>query len=256
MKTQKLEQKARKQKDLVDFGFSDVTPGQKTSLVQEVFTQVAEKYDIMNDVMSFGLHRSWKNKIITELRPQQDDNLLDLAGGTGDIATLFLKSGGGMVTVCDLNQEMLNTGQEKAKGAAYAKKMQWVCANAEDMPFADYSFDYCTISFGIRNVTDKMAALKEIKRVLKPGGKFICLEFSHINNDNLAKLYDWYMFNIIPKLGKLVASNETAYQYLVESIKKFPKAPMFANMMTEAGFNNVSYSKFTFGIVAMHVGYS
>jgi demethylmenaquinone methyltransferase/2-methoxy-6-polyprenyl-1,4-benzoquinol methylase len=256
MKNQSVKQESPPQKELVDFGFSDVPLEQKTPLVQEIFTQVAEKYDIMNDIMSFGLHRSWKNEIITELRPQQDDNLLDLAGGTGDIATLFLKAGGGAVTVCDLNQEMLNAGQAKAKGTGYTKKIQWVCANAEKLPFADYSFDYCTISFGIRNVTDKMAALREIKRVLKPGGKFVCLEFSHINNDGLAKLYDWYMFNIIPKLGKLVASNETAYQYLVESIKKFPKAPKFASMMNETGFDSVNYKKFTFGIVAMHVGYS
>lgn len=243
------------EEEKVDFGYTQVSPTQKTHLVQQVFSQVANNYDLMNNIMSFGLHHLWKDKVIAELRPRPDDILLDVAGGTADIATRFLKAGGGKVIVSDLNQEMLQHGQAKAATQIYRNQMQWVCANAEALPFADNSFDYYTISFGIRNVTNKLAALQEANRVLKPGGKFICLEFSHVDNNLINKLYDWYAFTVIPQLGKTMANNKAAYQYLSESIKQFPSAGHFAAMMEEAGLQNVTYQKFTFGVVAIHIGY-
>jgi demethylmenaquinone methyltransferase / 2-methoxy-6-polyprenyl-1,4-benzoquinol methylase len=237
--------------DKIDFGFKKVAKDRKQKLVQNVFSSVASKYDIMNDFMSFGLHRLWKKTLINELSPSFNEILLDLAGGTGDIANGFLKAGGGSTVVADLNRKMLDVGKKNLPDA----RIEWVHANAEDLPFADNVFDYCTISFGIRNVTDIDKALREAHRVLKYTGKFVCLEFSNVTNASLAKLYDRYSLNIIPYIGEKITGDREAYRYLVESIRKFPKATQFANMMKNAGFKNVEFIKLTCGIVALHIGY-
>lgn len=233
------------------FGFQEVSAAEKEGLVQNVFSNVAKNYDLMNDMMSLGWHRIWKHDLINEISPSQHENLLDVAGGTGDIASRFLKAGGGHATVVDLNNQMLVEGQKKFPHA----KISWVHANAENLPFPDNSFDYYTISFGIRNVTNIEQALKEAYRVLKPTGKFMCLEFSNVNNSVVAKLYDWYSLNIIPIIGEKIAQDREAYQYLVESIRKFPKAAKFASMVKAAGFTNVEFKKLTFGVVALHIGF-
>ncbi|MCE2992256.1 MAG: bifunctional demethylmenaquinone methyltransferase/2-methoxy-6-polyprenyl-1,4-benzoquinol methylase UbiE [Candidatus Jidaibacter sp.] len=235
----------------VSFGFKDVEESQKESLVQGVFSSVAGQYDLMNNLMSFGLHKSWKSHLISEIAPSAEDTLLDVAGGTGDVAHAFLQAGGGKATVADLNKEMLKAGKAKFPDS----KLSWVHANAEYLPFPDNSFDYYTISFGIRNVTNIEKALAEAFRVLKPMGKFLCLEFSQVNTPIISQIYDLYSFNIIPKIGKFVAKDEDAYRYLVESIKKFEPAPRFAKLIEKVGFQNVHYTKLTFGVVAIHVGY-
>ena len=240
----------------VNFGFEIVKESQKQQKVQKVFSEVATRYDLMNDLMSFGLHRIWKNKLIKELKPVENDFLLDLAGGTGDVALNFLQSGGGKAIICDLNNEMLAYGQKKRLNKGFFNlSLETVCANAEELPFIDNTFDYCTIAFGIRNFTNIPRALKEIKRVLKPGGQFLCLEFSQVHNEILKKLYEFYSFNIIPKIGKIVAKSEDHYRYLVESIKLFPKAQKFADIIEGAGFEFVRFSKLTFGITAIHTAY-
>lgn len=233
------------------FGFKEVEASQKEPLVQEVFSSVASKYDIMNDLMSFGLHKGWKRDLISEISPSEGETLLDVAGGTGDVAHRFLQAGGGSAVVADLNKEMLKAGKAKLSDP----RLSWVHANAEELPFEDNSFDYYTISFGIRNVTNIDKALAEAHRVLKPMGKFLCLEFSQVNTPVLSKLYDLYSFNIIPKIGKMVTGDEDAYRYLVESIKNFEPASRFAKLIERAGFENVGYTKLTFGVVAIHVGY-
>lgn len=240
----------------VNFGFQIVNESQKQKRVQQVFSEVAARYDLMNDLMSFGLHRIWKGKLIKELKPTKNDFLLDLAGGTGDIALSFLQNGGGRAVICDLNNEMLTYGQRKRLNKGfYNLPLEVVCANAEELPFADHTFDSCTIAFGIRNFTNIPKALKEVKRILKPGGIFLCLEFSQVNNEILKKLYEFYSFNIIPKIGKVVAKSEDHYRYLAESIKLFPKAQKFADMIEESGLEFVTFSKLTFGIIAIHTAY-
>lgn len=233
------------------FGFKTVDVAQKESLVQGVFTEVAGNYDLMNDLMSFGLHHLWKERLIQELSPASHEHLLDVAGGTGDVAKLYLSHGGGQATVCDLNQEMLNQGRSKNA----ALPIEWIHGNAEKLPFVDESFDHYTISFGIRNVTNIDAALKEAFRVLKLGGKFSCLELSNVSNPLLSKIYDLYSFKVIPWVGERVAGSRDSYQYLVESIRKFPKAEQFKTMIERAGFSNVRYCKLTFGVVAIHIAY-
>ncbi|MCE3232953.1 MAG: bifunctional demethylmenaquinone methyltransferase/2-methoxy-6-polyprenyl,4-benzoquinol methylase, partial [Rickettsiaceae bacterium] len=205
------------------FGFKEVDKEEKESLVKGVFSSVASKYDIMNDVMSFGVHRIWKDKFISMLAPKDGSRLLDVAGGTGDIAFRFLKScKGGGVTVCDINPNMLEEGRKNAIDKNRLNGLEWLCGNAEKLPLPNSSYDYYTIAFGIRNVTDIPAALKEAHRVLKPGGRFMCLEFSKVENSLMANLYDFYSFKVIPQMGKLVANDSESYQYLVESIRKFP----------------------------------
>ncbi len=233
------------------FGFKDVDAAQKEPLVQGVFSSVASKYDLMNDLMSFGLHKAWKRTLINEISPCREDILLDVAGGTGDVAHRFLQAGGGSAVVADLNKEMLAAGKAKLSDS----RLSWVHTNAEQLPFEDESFDYYTISFGIRNVTNIDKALSEAFRVLKPMGKFLCLEFSQVNTPVLSKIYDTYSFNVIPKIGKVIAGDEDAYRYLVESIKNFEPAPRFAKLIERAGFQNVNYMKLTFGVVAIHFGY-
>jgi demethylmenaquinone methyltransferase / 2-methoxy-6-polyprenyl-1,4-benzoquinol methylase len=238
-------------KNKTHFGFKDVGIEEKEPLVQKVFSTVANKYDIMNDFMSLGLHRWWKAELAKELNPAEHEILLDVAGGTGDIGNLYLSQGGKEVVVSDLNKEMLEQGKLKHPDP----RISWIHANAEKLPFSDNSFDYFTISFGIRNVTNIDKALSEAFRVLKKGGKFICLEFSDVENKFIKAFYDLYSFKVIPKIGQRVANSPDSYQYLVESIRKFPKATLFRNMIEKAGFSQVEYRKLSFGIVAIHTGF-
>lgn len=239
------------------FGFADVSLDEKTDLVTSVFRRVAKSYDVMNDLMSLGIHRYWKNELISMLRPRPGMQLLDMAGGTGDVAFRFLEACQGFaptsaVTVCDRNDKMLFEGKRKAINKGILENITWVCGDATDVPFADDSFDAYTISFGLRNVTEIEKALKEARRVLKPGGQFFCLEFSKVTSQPLEKIYEFYSFQVIPKLGALVANDKEAYQYLVESIARFPDQQTLAHMMVAAGFKQVAWRDMNQGIVALH----
>lgn len=251
------EDSATEIKKTTHFGFKTVEISQKEKLVEGVFSSVANKYDIMNDIMSFGLHRLWKRALMRELKPCIGNELLDVASGTLDIAKQFILNGGSHAVAVDINQHMLDKGLAKLKKENFNKKSQLelVCCNAEELPFEDDKFDYYTISFGIRNVTYIDKALKEAYRILKPGGKLICLEFSNVESHLISQINNFYLFNIIPKIGKIVANDEESYQYLSESIKRFPKAHVFERMIQNAGFENTRYTKMTFGVVAIHVGY-
>jgi len=235
-----------------DFGFESIPWEEKTSRVRGVFNSVAGRYDVMNDLMSGGMHRLWKAAFITWLRPRAEMHLLDLAGGTGDIAFRFLASGGGRVTVTDINQEMLFVGKSRARGRRIDSNIEWLCADGESLPIPDASVDVVTCAFGIRNMTDKPRALAEMCRVLKPGGRFLCLEFSRLALPGLEGLYDKYSFQVVPSLGRLVADDEESYRYLAESIRTFPDQDTFANMIASAGLDNVSYRNLSGGIAAMH----
>jgi ubiquinone/menaquinone biosynthesis methyltransferase len=238
------------------FGFTPVEEQLKQAMVQSVFSQVAFRYDIMNDLMSAGLHHGWKERLLDKLRPNANMHLLDVAGGTGDIAFRYLKRGGGQVMVCDLNQEMLDVGMERCIDFNFASnRISWQCGNAESLPFEDCQFDAYTISFGIRNVTHIDSASREAWRCLKWGGRFLCLEFSMPENDILKKIYDAYSFNIIPRIGKLVTGDKASYDYLVESIRQFPAPDAFASMIKEAGFANVTHESLNAGIVHIHSGW-
>ncbi len=242
-----------------NFGYRKVELEEKESLVKDIFSNVADKYDLMNNLMSFGIHHLWKDKLIQEVF-DFNSNILDVAGGTGDIAFRLYKKGMSVnitpnIIVADINPEMLQLCKNKAIDTNILSGINFVECNAENLPFDDESFDYYTISFGIRNITNIDVALKEAHRVLKPLGKFICLEFSKIDNSIIQKLYDTYSFNIVPTIGKIVASNEKAYKYLVESIDLFPDQEIFKSMIEDAGFKNVKYHNLTFGISAIHKGY-
>ncbi len=242
------------------FGFQDVDETEKQGRVNEVFSKVAARYDLMNDLMSGGLHRAWKDAMINALAPpktSREFNLLDVAGGTGDIALRFLKAGGSgcRVTVCDINEEMIAEGRKRAGVEGTVQKSRFMIGNAEKLPFADASFDAYTIAFGIRNVTHIDAALSEAFRVLKPGGHFLCLEFSHVDVPGLDTLYNAYSFTAIPAIGKVVTGDGHPYRYLVESIRKFPEQDTFKRMIADAGFSNVKYRNMTGGVVAMHSGW-
>ncbi len=237
-----------------DFGFKEVNAEDKESLVGNVFSSVADKYDLMNDVMSFGIHRLWKARMLEELSPNK--SLLDMASGTGDIAKAYYqKSSNAKITSCDINFNMLSNGRKKLIDNNIYKDIEFACTNAEILPFKDISFDYYTIAFGIRNVTDKAKALKEAWRVLKPGGKFICLEFARVENPILAKIYDFYSMNIIPEFGHIIAQDKDSYKYLVESIRTFPSQQEFTKMMSDAGFKLCKYENLTSGVVALYTGY-
>ncbi|GIM02789.1 hypothetical protein Vretimale_7638, partial [Volvox reticuliferus] len=308
----------------IDFGFRQVPRDAKAGMVGQVFSSVASSYDIMNDLMSGGLHRLWKDRLVESLRPFPGQEHLDVAGGTGDVAFRVLRAiraaeieeriaaaaggrtsssgrrppspsttpdinttnsnatstsssgssvGGrtaagssialrplipGRVVVCDINPDMLRVGQQKAAASsdlAAESGLSFVEGNAEGLPFPDDSFDSYTIAFGIRNVTDRRAALREALRVLKPGGRFMCLEFSQVTQPGLRELYDMYSFTVIPRIGGLVANDSASYQYLVESIRKFPDQETFARMVEEAGFRAVTYESLTAGVVAIHSGF-
>lgn len=239
------------------FGYKEVEENQKETLVQGVFSSVAKKYDIMNDIMSFGMHRLWKARLIKTLFPYHNKELLDVAGGTGDVSIKFIEAGGQKATVCDLNLNMLQEGQRRVKGTSHIaeKQFSWLHCNAEALEVKDESYDYCVISFGVRNFTNIPKGLTECYRILKPGGKFVCLEFSNVNDGLLKSIYDFYSFNVIPKIGQIVAQDSESYQYLVESIRKFPTSEQFALMLEKAGFDQVSFVKMSQGIVALHTGY-
>ena len=238
------------------FGFTDVPEDQKAGMVHGVFTNVASKYDIMNDVMSVGIHRIWKDAMMDWLAPRPGQRLLDVAGGTGDVSFRFLKRAGqAQAVVLDMTESMLVEGRKRAEASSLADSLDWVVGDAMALPFEDNSFDVYTISFGIRNVTRIADALSEAYRVLRPGGRLMVLEFSQLPNPMMQKAYDLYSFNVIPKMGKMIAGDSESYQYLVESIRKFPDQETFAGMIRAAGFENVSYRNMTLGVAALHSGW-
>ncbi len=238
------------------FGFRAVAEREKAGLVHGVFTSVASRYDIMNDAMSLGIHRLWKDAMMDWLAPRPGQKLLDVAGGTGDIAFRFLKRARqAHATVLDLTESMLRAGEQRAEAAQMADSLDWIVGDAMALPLADNSFDAYTISFGIRNVTRIHGALTEAFRVLRPGGRLMVLEFSHVPNELMRKIYDLYSFNMIPRLGQLIARDRDSYQYLVESIRRFPDQETFAGMIRGAGFENVKYRSLTMGIAALHSGW-
>ena len=241
-----------------DFGYRRVPLSDKQGLVDDVFHSVARRYDLMNDLMSGGLHRAWKEALVTAVNPpkgRQPFALLDLAGGTGDVAFRVADRGGKgtRVTVADINAEMLKVGRERAEKAHLP--IEFIEANAEALPFPDKSFDAVTIAFGIRNVPQIDVALGEIHRVLKIGGHFLCLEFSSVDVPGLDRLYELYSFKVIPAIGRAVTGDAEAYRYLVESIRKFPKPAKFADMIRTAGLRRVSFERLTGGVVALHSGW-
>jgi demethylmenaquinone methyltransferase/2-methoxy-6-polyprenyl-1,4-benzoquinol methylase len=238
------------------FGFQTVDEGQKAGMVHGVFTRVASKYDVMNDLMSGGVHRLWKDGMMDWLAPRPGQRLLDVAGGTGDVAFRFLKRApGATATVLDMTESMLIEGRKRAEAGNMADRLDWIVGDAMALPFADATFDVYTISFGIRNVTRIPDALAEAHRVLKTGGRLMVLEFSQIPNDGLQWLYDRYSFNVIPVMGQIVAGDRDSYQYLVESIRKFPDQESFAAMIRTAGFEQVKYRNLTMGVAALHSGW-
>ena len=242
-----------------DFGARKVPLEDKQALVDDVFHSVARRYDLMNDLMSFGLHRAWKEALVTAVAPPRNlpFALLDVAGGTGDIAFRVIARGGPAThaTVCDINPDMLEVGRERAAARALGDSVTFMEGNAEALPFAERSFDAVTIAFGIRNVPRIEQALVEAHRVLKIGGRFHCLEFSAVDVPGLDRLYDFYSFNVIPTLGRIVAGDVESYRYLVESIRRFPSPQNFAAMMRAAGFARVSFQTMSGGIVALHSGW-
>ena len=240
-----------------NFGFKKVSKEEKPKLVNKVFDNVAFRYDLMNDLMSAGLHRLWKDSFIYWLAPRKDTHLLDVAGGTGDIAFRFSKKtkNQAKVTILDRNENMLNEGKRRLNVGQIAPDLEWVCGDAMNLPFKNEIFDYYTISFGIRNVLDLKKCLSEALRVLKPGGRIMILEFSKVENETLNKIYDAFSFNVVPRLGKLIANDAESYQYLIESIRKFPSQEKLASLVSEAGFRLVKYRNLTQGVVAMHSGW-
>jgi demethylmenaquinone methyltransferase/2-methoxy-6-polyprenyl-1,4-benzoquinol methylase len=247
-------------RDETHFGHRTIPLSEKQGLVDDVFHSVARRYDLMNDLMSGGLHRPWKDALVTAVNPPKSDRdfrLLDLAGGTGDVAFRVVAAGGPgtEVAVCDINAEMLAVGRERAAKQGFDHAVTFEQGNAEELPYPDRSFDCVTIAFGIRNVPRIEKALEEAYRVLRIGGRFLCLEFSAVDVPGLDALYELYSFRVIPRVGQAVTGDREAYQYLVESIRKFPKPRIFARMIEDAGFRRVSFTPMTGGIVALHSGW-
>ena len=249
-----------RQDDTTHFGFRDVPLDHKQGMVNDVFHSVARRYDLMNDLMSAGMHRVWKDVMVTALDPPRSERafaLLDVAGGTGDIAFRAAKAAGTgfAATVCDINAEMLSVGRARAATALLDDRVTFVEGNAEALDFPDRSYDAYTIAFGIRNVPRIDRALSEAYRVLKPGSRFLCLEFSTVDVAGLDWLYDQFSFKVIPQLGRAVTGDAESYRYLVESIRQFPKPPAFAEMIRDAGFSRVTWQPLSGGIVALHSGW-
>ena len=245
--------------DTTHFGFADVRLDEKQARVDGVFQRVAARYDLMNDLMSGGLHRAWKDRLVAAVKPPKRTGFrhLDVAGGTGDVAFRVARAGGPLtaVTVLDINADMLEVGRARAAKSGLDAQVSFVEANAEDLPFADAQFDAYTVAFGIRNVPRIDRALAQAHRVLKRGGRFLCLEFSRVDLPLLRQLYDAYSFAVIPRLGRLVADDEEAYRYLVESIRRFPAAEEFEAMVAAAGFRQTRFTRLTGGVVAIHAGW-
>jgi demethylmenaquinone methyltransferase/2-methoxy-6-polyprenyl-1,4-benzoquinol methylase len=243
--------------DKVDFGYEKVARDEKAGRVRAVFDSVADKYDVMNDLMSFGVHRLWKRFTLSQTGLKPGQAALDVAGGTGDLALGMARQVGatGRVVLSDINEAMLARGRDRLLDAGVASQVEYVLANAEKLPFEDASFDVVTIGFGLRNVTDKPAALRSMTRVLKPGGQLLVLEFSKPQAPGLAPIYDVYSFNVLPALGKLVANDPDSYRYLAESIRMFPDQTTLAGMLREAGLDGVKFHNLTGGVVALHRGW-
>jgi demethylmenaquinone methyltransferase/2-methoxy-6-polyprenyl-1,4-benzoquinol methylase len=237
----------------VNFGDELVSPEEKTQRVGEVFSSVARRYDLMNDLMSGGMHRLWKDRFVARVKPRSGEDILDMAGGTGDVAFRMAKRGA-RVTVSDINADMLEVGNERADKRGLTN-LSWEVENAEKLSFAEASFDAYTIVFGIRNVTDIPAALREARRVLKRGGRFFCMEFSSSDWPGFSQLYDGYSSLVIPKVGKAVTNDEESYRYLVESIRRFPRPPAFKKMVTDAGFVRANAEPMLGGLVTIHSGW-
>lgn len=236
------------------FGEKTVKADEKTGLVLDVFHSVANKYDLMNDLMSAGTHRIWKERFVSMIRPRADQVFLDVAGGTGDIAFKIRKKIGkkANITICDINESMLKVGQERAIDNGYLNEFEFLVSNAENLPLPDNSIDVYTISFGLRNVTHIDKALEEAHRVLVPGGSFYCLEFSHVKNPLLAKAYDLYSEHVIPHIGQIVAHDSDSYKYLIESIRKHPNQENLKKRLLDSGFDEAKYMNMSGGIVAIH----
>ncbi|TRD11722.1 class I SAM-dependent methyltransferase [Erythrobacter insulae] len=243
--------------DTVSFGYENVTPQEKTRRVGEVFSSVASKYDIMNDAMSIGMHRGWKDRFVKRVKPRPGEQILDMAGGTGDIA-FRMADRGADITVADINQDMLDVGAERAMDRPASDEtgsLVFTCQNAEEISFASSSFDAYTIVFGIRNVTFKDKALAEAYRVLRPGGRFYCMEFSTTEWSGFKEIYDVYSDKLLPRMGQAIAGDADSYRYLVESIRKFPTMPEFESMIRAAGFTNTKVEPILGGAVAIHSGW-
>lgn len=241
--------------DTIDFGFKSVPRAEKRLLVREVFDSVAPKYDLMNDLMSLGIHRVWKRIFLNALTPTRRRALLDLAGGTGDITFGWLAMGGGPAILSDINPSMLSVGRDRAMAKGFAGDITVLTADAEHLPLPDACVDTVTMAFGLRNCTDKDAVLAEVRRVLKPGGRFACLEFSRVQVAALRPIYDAWSFQVLPRLGRAVAGDAESYQYLAESIRMFPDQETLAGMMRKAGLSRVSVRNLSGGIAAIHTGW-
>ena len=236
----------------IDFGNKKVKKTEKQTLVNNVFNSVADKYDLMNDLTSLGIHRLWKDSLINWLAPQPYQKLADIAGGTGDISMKFLLAGGCSAHIIDINKEMITKGKFKNSNN---NNLSWTIASAENLPMADNSYERASMGFGLRNITNRVLALKEVYRILKPGGRFICLEFSHVENSLLKKIYDIWSFEFMPRIGQKITGDKEAYDYLVESIRQFPSQPELTQMFSEAGFSRVKYRNLSNGIVTLHSGW-
>ena len=236
----------------IDFGNKKVKKTEKQTLVNNVFNSVADKYDLMNDLTSLGIHRLWKDSLINWLAPQSYQKLADIAGGTGDISMKFLLAGGSSAHIIDINKEMITKGKLKNNNN---NNLSWTIASAENLPMADNSYERASMGFGLRNITNRVLALKEVYRILKPGGRFICLEFSHVENSLLKKIYDIWSFEFMPRIGQKITGDKEAYNYLVESIRQFPSQPELTQMFSEAGFSRVKYRNLSNGIVTLHSGW-
>ncbi|MBM3568541.1 MAG: class I SAM-dependent methyltransferase [Alphaproteobacteria bacterium] len=243
--------------EAVDFGFRKVARGDKARLVREVFDSVARRYDAMNDLMSLGLHRRWKEALVDALDPREPLLVLDVAGGTADVARRVLARApaGSRVTVCDINAAMLAEGRDRSADRGRIAGLDYVCGDAEALPLADRSVDAVTVAFGLRNMTDIPRALAEMRRVLRPGGRFFCLEFSRLALPGLERAYDWWSFEVLPEIGARVARDREAYVYLAESIRKFPDQERLLALMQAAGFERTGYDNLAGGIVAIHQGW-